>query len=79
MNRKAGNEFYFLCGMIYEGQVKCIDMINQRGIIENTLSYNVTQWMCNLAIIASMGVLCVYIYIYGVKFTITVEVFGIFS
>lgn len=56
-----------------------MDMINQRGIIENTLSYNVTQWMCNMAIIASMGVLCVYIYIYGVKFTITVEVFGIFS
>lgn len=54
-----------------------MDMINQRGIIENTLSYNVTQWMCSLAIIASMGVLCVYIY--GVKFTITVEVFGIFS
>ncbi len=40
--------FFFLCGIINERQyVKCMDMINQRGIIENTLSYNVTQWMCN--------------------------------
>lgn len=78
MNRKAGNEiFFFLCGMIYERQyVKCMDMINQRGIIENTLSYNVTQWMRNLAIIARMGVL---LCMYGAKFPITVEVFGIFT
>jgi len=46
--------------MIYERQfVKCMDMINQKGIIENTLSYYVTQWTHKLATIACMSVLCV--------------------
>lgn len=58
MNRKAGNEIFFLCGIINERQsVKCMDMINQRGIIENTLSYNVTQWMCNPAIMAQVFII----------------------
>lgn len=68
---------FFLCGMVYERQyVKCMDMINQRGIIENTLSYNVTQWTRNPAIIVHMGLL---LCMYGAKFPITVEGFGIFT
>lgn len=39
--------------------MKCMEMINQRGIIENTLSYYVTQWTHKLATIACMSVLCV--------------------